>query len=176
MRQGFLFEFPSMSTDAWCNNSKKRPVFQRVGWSIAVSRYKHGGKLDFFGMKCSVFEYERRWQLQNSFSLHFLFDPSTASSRQASSSSPSSSCPPLSSNLLFHISTFSSQQPVSSGTQLWLICLSHWRCQTNRQPESPSFSPESESQFGAGRLIQNQAICAVCTPPSSTVGSLCDYK
>lgn len=84
--------------------------------------------------------------------------------------------PPLLSNLLFHISTIPSQQPVSSGTQLWLICLSHWRCQTNRQPDSPSLSPESESQFGAGCLVQNQAICAVCTPRLSTVGSLLDYR
>lgn len=64
--------------------------------------------------------------------------PTSCSTSSLSSSPPS-----------FH----SAQQPVSSGTQLWLICLSRRRRETNTEPASPSPSPGSESQFRAGRLF-----------------------
>lgn len=53
--------FSSTSTDMWCNNYKKHPVFQGVLWSIGVSGYKHWVNV-IFAMKCSVFGSEIRWQ------------------------------------------------------------------------------------------------------------------
>lgn len=69
-----------------------------------------------------------------------------------------------------------SQQPVSSGTQLWLICLSRWRCQTNRQPESPSLPLESESQYDGGGLVQKPGNLCCLQPSCFDSWQLLDYS
>lgn len=170
---GYWFEFSSASTDVvWCNHYKKQPVFCR-GWGevLRVSSHKHGGKCDF--LPWNVLYSDTKWddKVQNSFSLHFLFDPSVARSRQASSSSPP---PPV----LPSCTTSRSTIPLLRLNSLSALghsydsSVCHIQDARQTDSQSPSLSPESESQFGAGRLIHNQAICAVCTPSPSTVGSL----
>lgn len=111
-------------------------------------------------MKCSVFKYERRWQLQNSFSLHFLFDPSTASSRQASSSSPllllSS---PLVQPLVPHLHFF-----VSTACQLWDTVMTHLSV-TLKMPDKQT---ARESVFISGEWITIR-----CWTPHPKSGNLC---
>lgn len=113
---------------------------------------------------------------KNSVSLRFSLWPihSIDTQTDVSPAAPHpTSCSTSSLYSSFSFSFHSAQQPVSSGTQLWLICLSRWRRETNTEPASPSSSPGSESQFGAGRLFlkTRQSVLSAPRPPA-TVGAL----
>lgn len=106
---------------------------------------------------------------------HFIFISFVPVTHQADARLLPSS--PLVQPLVPHLHFF-----VSTVCQLWDTVMTHLSVTSKmpdkqRQPESPSLSPRSESQCGAGGLVQKPRQSALSAPlVPSAVGSFLDYR